>query len=382
MRGSVIKRNAGYAVKVELPRDPVTGKRRQKWVSGFRTKALAERARVQLLAQLDDGTFIEPDRVTVAEFLEEWISTVRNVRPTTLESYQRWLTTQVVPRIGHVALRRLDGGTLNALYGELLSSGRRDGRGGLSVRSVSYIHTILHRALADAVRWRRLAENPADAADPPRNSGGVARRVRAWDAETVARFLARSAAEAERWHPAWVVLATTGARRGEVLGLRWSDVDLDRGRLSIQQSLTVVRHVPTFAATKTARGRRGVALDDGTVAVLRTWKAQQNAERLALGTRWADTGLVFTRPDGSLVHPEAFSKVFERRVATWGFPTLTIHGLRHTWATVALTQGVHPRVVQERLGHSTIAVTLDTYSHVTASLHDEAARSVAASLLG
>ena len=118
------------------------------------------------------------------------------------------------------------------------------------------------------------------------------------------------------------------------------------------------------------------------MAVLRAWKAQQARERLLVGSGWADTGLVFTMPDGTLVHPGAFSKVFDRRVAVWGYPHLTIHGLRHPWATVALSSGMHPRVVQKRLGHSTLAVTLQTNSHVTPSLHDDAARSVAGKLLG
>ena len=206
--------------------------------------------------------------------------------------------------------------------------------------------------------------------------------MQVWDAATTAKFLTKAKESKERWWTAWVVLATTGARRGEVLGLRWSDIDLEGAKLSIQQSLTVVRHQPTFAPTKTARGRRLVSLDDGTVAALRSWKTRQAAERLLMGEGWTETGLIFTNANGMLVHPESFSKVIERRVTSWGFPQLTVHGLRHTWATVALTNGVHPRVVQERLGHSTIAVTLQTYSHVTPALHDEAARAVGEQMLG
>jgi integrase len=382
MSGSIVKRGSSYSIKVELPRDPVTGKRRQKWVSGFRTKAEAERARIDLLSRVQSGTYVEPSRETLGGYLDEWLGTIRDVRPTTLDSYRRWVDGHVVPRIGHVPLQQVDGGVLNGLYGELLAEGRKNGKGGLSPRTVNYVHTVLHRAFKDAVRWKRLQFNPADAADPPKATRREDSHVQVWDAATTARFLAKARETEERWYTAWVVLATTGARRGEALGLRWTDVDLDSAKLSIQQSLTVVGHEPVFAPTKTARGRRLVSLDDGTVAAMRSWKAQQAAERLLMGGGWTETGLVFTNADGTLVHPESFSKVFDRRVAAWGFPHLTVHGLRHTWATVALTNGVHPRVVQERLGHSTIAVTLQTYSHVTPALHDEAARAVGEQLLG
>jgi integrase len=383
MRGSVVKRGNRFAVKVELPPDPVTGKRRQKWHSGYRSRKEAEQARTAILRELDTGSYVEPTKATLSDYLDEWLVAIKpTMRATTLDSYRRWLEGQVVPRIGQLTLQQVDGGVLNSLYGQLLTEGRKDGRGGLSPRTVYYVHTILHRAFKDAVRWRRLLLNPCDSADPPRATASAAtREVNAWDAATVSSFLTRAKDEGERWYAAWALLATTGARRGEVLGLRWSDVDLDAGRLSIQQSLTVVAHVPTFAPTKTAKGRRGIALDDGSVAALRSWKAQQARERLQMGAGWTDTGLVFTMPDGTLVHPESFSKVFDRRVAAWKYPHLTIHGLRHTWATVALTKGVHPRVVQERLGHSTIAITLQTYSHVAPSLHDDAARSVAGDML-
>lgn len=382
-RGSVVKRGKGYAVVLELAQDPETGRRRQKWHSGYRTKADAERARTELLGRLDQGTYVAPTKSTLGEFLAEWLDTIETtVRESTADSYRRNVENHVIPRIGSVRLTSVDAGTLNGLYAEMLRSGRRDGRGGLSPRTVRYVHTILHRAFKDAVRWGRLVRNPADAADPPAAGSGEERPdIETWDAATLRQFLGLAREHEERWYAAWVLLATTGARRGEVLGLRWADVDLEAGRLSIRQSLTVVQHRPVFEAPKTAKGRRAVALDPGSVLVLREWRRRQLEERMAMGSGWADTGLVFTQPTGELVHPEAFSKVFERRVAVWRLPRLTIHGLRHTWATLALEGGVHPRVVQERLGHSTIAVTLGTYSHVSPSLHDEAARAVAAGFL-
>jgi integrase len=382
-RGSIVRRGSTWSVKLELERDPVTGKRRQKWHSGYRTRREAERARVELLAKLDVGAYVEPSRATFGEFLLEWLGTIEpTVRPSTLYSYRRNVTLHVVPRVGSTKLTRIDAGVLNGLYAVLLADGRHDGAGGLSPRTVRYVHTIVHRALKDAVRWGRLARNPADAADPPRAREADKVAPNTWSARELRRFLELSHAADDRYYPAWVTLATTGARRGEVLGLRWRDVDLEVGRLSIVQTVTAIRHEVNFSTPKTARGRRAVSLDTGTVAALREWRARQAMERLALGPGYCDHDLVFAKVTGEPLHPERFSREFDRRVERWSLPKMTLHGLRHTWATLALEAGVHPRVVQERLGHSAIAVTLQTYSHVTPTLHADAAELIAGRVFG
>lgn len=246
----------------------------------------------------------------------------------------------------------------------------------LDGRTVSYVHTIVHRAMKDAVRWGRLPRNPADAADPPRG-GPKADDAHAWDAATLREFLATSAVDGDRLHPLWVLLATTGMRRGEAVGLRWSDVDLDAGRIRVVQTIIQVRSKVTIGEPKTARGRRPIALDAGTVAVLREHRKRMLQQRMLVGPDFEDRGLVFHQPDGACLKPDAVSAAFVRRVKKAGVPPLTLKGLRHTWATLALERGIHPRVVRERLGHSTIAITLGIYSHVAPTLHDEAAQLVA-----
>lgn len=444
MRGSVIKKGNRWYVKIELDPDPLTGKRRPKWHSGFRTKKEAEKARIDLLSKFDRGEYVEPSQQTVADYLTDWLAAIEHtVRPSTFDSYKRNMHNHVITHIGATKLARVDAGVLNGLYSLLLSSGRRrpsqTGRGyspaivdralelraeglsltessaqlqtefeeaahinrntlnsllrrreqpstakerppGLDRRTVSYIHTILHRAFKDAVRWGRLARNPADAADPPRG-GQKSDSVHAWDAATLRSFLEASRDSNDRLHALWVILATTGMRRGEALGMRWSDVDLDAGRLRVVQTITQVRSKVAIGEPKTARGRRSIALDDGTVAVLRAHRTLMLEERLLVGPDFADEGLVFQYPDGSCLRPDAVSAQFLRRVERHGLARLTLHGLRHTWATLALEQGIHPRVVQERLGHSTIAITLGIYSHVSPTLHDEAASTVARLLI-
>lgn len=440
MRGSVVQKGGRWYVKIELDPDPLTGRRRQKWHSGYRTKREAERSRTDLLSKLDRGEYVEPSQQTVGSFLVDWLATIEpTVRPSTFDSYSRNIHNHVIAHIGEVKLRRLDAGTLNGLYALLLRSGRRrpsrTGRGyspavvdraielraegltlvdtaerlrfefdeaahitkdtlasllrrnasrprsevfreGLDPRTVSYVHTILHRALRDAVRWGRLARSPADAADPPR-AGQKSDGIHAWDAATLRSFLEQSRESNDRLRALWVVLSTTGMRRGEAIGLRWRDVALDTGRVRIVQTITQVRSAVTVGEPKTARGRRSIALDEATVAVLRGHRKRMLEERILVGPDFGDEDLVFHQPDGACLRPDAVSAMFVRRVGQYGLSTLTLHGLRHTWATLALEQGVHPRVVQERLGHSTIAVTLGIYSHVAPTLHDEAAGLVA-----
>jgi integrase len=364
------------------------------------------------------------------------------VRPSTFESYSRNMRNHVIAHIGAVRLTKVDAGVLNGLYAQLLATGRRPSsrlgagyspevvalanklrargmtlqetadylsfefaeaehitkdtlasllrrsaaapepkRGtGLDRRTVRYTHTILHRALKDAVRWGRIARNPADAADSPK-AGHKSDDMQTWDADTLRSFIEQSKAADDRLHGLWVLLATTGMRRGEALGLRWRDLDLDKGKLRVVQTVIQIRGHVTDSEPKTVAGRRPIAIDKATVAVLREHRKRMLEERLLIGPDFTDRGFVFHQPDGMWLHPGAVSDQFLRRGAAYGLPRLTVHGLRHTWATLALEQGIHPKVVQERLGQSTIAITLGIYSHVSPTLHDEAAGTVTRLLL-
>jgi integrase len=293
----------------------------------------------------------------------------------TLAMYEICVEAYLLPRIGCLRLPELSPSHLNALYGELLERGGRAGRG-LADKTVRNVHTIIHRALTDAVRWGLLARNVADDADPPRKRS---REMRTRTREQLRTFLDHT--RDDRLFAAFVLAATTGIRRGEVLGLRWSDMDLDAGRLAVRRSLVVVRSRLEFSDTKSGRGRQ-VALDPTSKAVLRLHRRHQAEERLAWGAAYRDDDLVICREDGSPLHPGRLVDAFERHAKGAGLPRIRFHDLRHTHATLALAAGVHPKVVSERLGHASIAITMDTYSHPIPTLDEEAARTVASLVFG
>jgi integrase len=377
MRGHVRKRGKKWALVYDEGRDE-QGNRKQRWRSGYRTREDAENALADIIVRLNQGAYVEPTRQTTGQFLDEWLKAAEvTLRPSTFASYKGLVEQHVRPGIGSVPLQKLSGAHLNALYGDMLAKGRKDGKGGLSPRTVRYAHAIIHRALRDAVRWNRLPRNVADSADPPKATKPPIRR---WDAEQLRGFLTRMSED--RLSAAFLLIATTGMRRGEAFGLRWQDVDLEAGQLSVRQTLIAPGYKVQFSKPKTAKGNRSIALDPATVTALKAHRKAQIAERLAFGADYADSGgLVFTEADGSPVNPVRFSKQFERAVKAAGLPRIPLHGLRHTWATVALSAGVHPKVVSERLGHSTISLTLDVYSDVLPGLQEEAAAKVASLVL-
>ncbi len=374
-RGSVRKRGSTWTIVLDVGADPVSGQRRQKSKGGFRTRKAAEAALRELSASVDAGRFVERSTKTVGEYLDEWLEVVQpRLRPTTWNSY-RQSVAHIKGRIGAVPLQSLAPLEVENLYKQLLATRGRNGRL-LSPKTVRGVHVVLRKALADAERLGLVVRNAAAAAKPP---VPAQYEHTTWTAEQLAQFL--DSIEGERLAAAFVLLATTGMRRGEALGLRWGDIDLPAGRLSIVQTITTVREQMVISPPKMSRSRRSVSLDPVTVAALRDHRRRQNEERLRAGEAWSNTSdLVFTNEVGEPVHPSAFSYSFESYVRRSGLPQIRLHDLRHTYATVALAAGVHPKIVSERLGHATIAVTLDLYSHVTPAIDAEAAALVASKI--
>ena len=357
MRDGLIKRGDFWYFVLDEPRDPATGKRRQKWVRGGRTHKEAEQARDDARARKGHRGWKAPSRLLVGEYLTgTWLPSIRaKVTPGTFTSYRQNIT-HVADRIGHVRLDALDAPTLDSLYADLEAAG-------LARSTVRLIHTQLHRALADAVRWDLLVRNPSDLVDPPKPTRRV---LRTWTADQLRTFLA--GVGEDRLAALYQLAAASGMRIGELVALEWPDVHLAGQYLTVRRS-------------KTATGRRRVELDPVTIAVLRAHRRRQAEERLAFGAGYRDHGRVFTRPGGEPLNPDAVSIQFKRRAARLGLPPVRFHDLRHGWATMALEAGEHPKVVAEQLGHASVRVTLDTYSHVAPGVQREAVTRVASRFL-
>jgi integrase len=382
VRGHIAKKGRRYYAVIYEGLDPGTGKSRRRWHAAGNTRKDAERLLADLVKKSHDGDYRAPDRINVAGYLlERWLPTKKaQLRASTFDSYRRNIANHVVPAIGAVPLQRLTPEHLDSFYAELLTSGRQNGRGGgLSVKTVRNIHTMLHKALADAARKGTIARNVAALADSPRLSSAPRPEMKVWDAKQLRQFLQDIAGH--RLYPAFFLLANTGMRRGEALGLRWDDVDLARASISVSRALVNVAYRPQLSEVKTSQGRRTMDLDSKSVAVLRAWKKRQMEERVLANLR-PDTNLIFAHPDGLCIHPDYLSQVFDRHVAKSTLPTIRLHDLRHTHATILLKQWVPLKVVSERLGHANPSFTLSVYQHVLPGMQGDAANAFSAAVFG
>jgi integrase len=354
-----------------------TEERRRETRGGFATRKDCQAALTRKLTTLAEHTYVLPSRLSLREFLlKVWLPAIESgVRETTLYGYRMLVEQHLVPQLGAVQLQNLNAAQINAHYAQLLNEGRVHGSGGLSPNTVHHVHVVLHRALRDAVKWGYLQTNAAGSADPPRASAQH-RELPVWSEEQLHAYL-DSVAE-QRLYPLWRFLAMTGCRRGEALGLTWCDLDIENGRVAIKRALVPVGGKLRETEPKTKRGRRLIALDAQTVAVLKKQASSQLAEQQALGDNWIDSGRVFTQDSGAQLHPERISALFARLVRAAALPSIPLQGLRHTYASLALAKGVNPAIVSRRLGHATVAFTLDIYSHVLPQVDAEAAEVIAA----
>lgn len=368
-----------WAYRVDVGRDE-GGRRRRERGGGYPTKEAAERGLREVLAKVDSATYVPPSELTLGDFLlDEWLPATAPPRVSwgTYHKRRGLLETYVVPRIGAVPLQDLNSAHCTRLYAALLRGGKvgSDRTEGLAVSTVHDVHRVLRKALSDAQRWGLVERNATDLADaPPVRAVQAARRkaMTVWTVEELRRFLESVAGH--RFAALFEAAAATGLRRSELLGLRWADVDLDAATLAVDQTLTLGEDAYELdQQQKSSTSGRTIHLDSRTVDVLRRHRQQQLSGRLTVGEAWQDRNLVFCDELGRELSPPAISQAFRRAVEKSDLPRVRLHDLRHTHATLLLRAGANPKVVSERLGHSSVAFTLDTYSHVIPGMQPEAA---------
>jgi integrase len=351
-----------------------SGRRDRRHVSGAKRADVVARVRA-IETKRDAGMVEAAGRApTVGEWLDHWLDhiAVRRVRPRTLESYESTVRLHLRPGVGHHRLDRLQPEHLERLYAALADKG-------LSPASILRAHRVLSRAMKVASQRGKVARNVATLVDPP-----VVRRPETalpFSALEVKRVMA--AAQARRNAARWTVAMAVGLRQSEALALRWADVDLEHAKLTVRRGVHRVRgRGLVYEEPKADRSRRTVALPAPQVEALRAHRAAQLEERLAAGAEWAHLDLVFAQPNGKAIERKSDWRTWKRLLHEAGVRDIRVHDGRHAAATLLLSEGVHPRVVMEVLGHAQMRTTTDTYSHVLPALAKEAAERMGKTLWG
>ncbi len=372
MKGHIYKRaKDSWTIVYDLPVDMITGQRRQKSQTIRGTKREAERSLREILLSLEQGSYVKPNKITLGEWLRQWLKDYVSLNTTdrTQESYTSIIERHLIPSLGKIFITDLQPQQIQSYYADKLNKGRADGKGGLSARSVVYHHRILSKALDYAVKMSIAIRNVAKIVQPPRVQRVTMRTL---SADEVVRFL--DTARATDYYVYFATLLYTGLRRGELLALRWRNLNLDNDMLTVVETAYKLGNGDyVIKEPKTAHSRRTVTLPSSLVELFKAYRADQELLRIQLGITLSVDDFVFIRHGGSPINPSAVTLAFRRIIKRAGLRSLRIHDLRHTHASLMLTAGVHPKVVSERLGHANIGITLDIYSHVLPGLQEAAA---------
>lgn len=370
MRGHIKKRGKNWSVIIELPRNEITGKRKQKWYTVEGKKEEAEKFLTKKLSELDTGLLIDTQKMKFGEYLDYWLKEYcyNNLSINTIEGYEQYINRHIKPSLGNIQLDKLKPLQLQSFYSEKLEKGKINGKGGLSKQTVRTLHRIIHGALTQAVKWQLVVRNVADCVEPPKPKKYEAKFLT--DEQT--NLLINKIKDTDIYIPV-IIAIYTGMRRGEILGLNWQNVNFDKKYIRVVQELSCTKQGLKILPPKTNKSTRNIAIPDTLVKILKNHRAEQIKNKLLFGSEYQNSDMVCTYQNGKLFYPKRFSAKFNEFLKKNDLPMIRFHDLRHSHASLLVKIGVQPKVISERLGHSNIGITMDLYSH----LYENADREVA-----
>lgn len=370
MRGHIKKRGQNWSVIIELPKDTIKGKRKQKWYTVKGNKKDAETFLTEKLRELDTGMLIDTKKMKLGDYFDYWLKEYcyNNLSINTIEGYEHYIEKHIKPKLQNIELEKLKPLQLQSFYSEKLEKGKLNGKGGLSKKTVQTLHRIIHGALQQAVKWQLVVRNVADCVEPPKPKRYEAKFLDDYQTNLLIEKLKKS----DIYIPVMISIYT-GMRRGEVLGLNWENVNFEKKYIRVIQELSCTKQGLKILPPKTRKSIRNIAIPDSLIKILKNHKAKQMENKLLLGQEYQNPDMVCTYPDGKLFYPKRFSAKFRELLVKNELPIVRFHDLRHSHASLLVKLGIQPKIISERLGHSNIGITMDLYSH----LYEEADREVA-----
>lgn len=364
MRGHIRKRGSTYSIVVDVGLDE-NGKRKQKWISGFKTKKEAEAALAELINEVESGTFIMSNNVKVDKFLKYWLDNYAkpNLSPTTVYGYEIIIEKHLTPFFKDIELQKLRPIDLQQYF-----INKKDE---LSGKTLLQHYRVLHKALNFAFKNKLIKDNPIEYVDPPKPNKYHAKVLSLEEIKRLLECLKGSDLEV-----IINVALALGLRRGELLGLKWSDINFDEETVTIRNNLVRAGSELIIKTPKSDSSNRTLKISKNIIDMLKKHKVKQNEIKLQLGENYKNNDLVFCNKDGSMINPSTFSHIFSDFLKKNNLPQIRLHDLRHTNATLMLKSNISPKVAGNRLGHSTVTITLDLYSHVLTDMDKEAAQKI------
>ncbi|MFH5779110.1 tyrosine-type recombinase/integrase [Heyndrickxia oleronia] len=369
----IYEMTGGYGFRLDIGIDPVSGKRKQKRFGPYRTKTETRRMLAQKILEIESGTFVNPQNIKLKDFLQQWLEHKRkHVAAGTFAHYKPYVTNHLIPNLGNMKIDQLKPSHIQEMYDSYIEEET------LSNQSIVHMHRILNNAFNKAIEWELAVKNPCSVIKPPKPERI---QMKVWDEMDVSFFL--DFTKEKRFFVAYLLALTTGMRKGEILGLRWQDFDFINSYLSVRQAVTKKKGGGyELGPLKTEHAYRNISLDEHVIELLKNYKHEQMKYKMKNRITYKDQDLIITNSTGSFILPRNLDREWLKDLDESMLKKIRFHDMRHTHATLLLKQGVHPKVVQERLGHYSVTVTLDMYSHVLPNIQQAAAKQFGENIFG